>query len=294
MRITSLLSVVGLVAVAGCAPQAEPVGAQPVGAAQAEPVGNQISASATESAKKYSAQGPAFGGESCTETYNGDPTDVDGDTIRDNLNSVTATCTGGGGTANASFSIKDDLVEQVNPALFPWNLTITGHFDVEGTDGVATVTSSADRTTSVHSNASSFGGSDEASVDAEISTANASFSAAESYNWDSTYTQTEAAPFGDGLMSLEGGWSVEADYQEGENEARIYADATVSADAPGLALDDACESHIVGGILRATYDAGAAENDESATVTATLTVTFTGCDAWSTTYSETVNPAGGS
>lgn len=300
MRTTSLLSLVALVAMTGCTPEAEPVGAKPVGAAQAEPVGNAISASTFETAGKYSANGQAFGG-SCTETYSGDSTDADGDTVPDIMNSVVVSnCTDpeSGGVVNASFSVVDDLVEQVNPALYPYNATFDGHFDVSATNANEGVTASiaADQTFSVHQDATSFGGSDSASVVSDFTAPNASFSANEDYAWDSTYTQDTGvgSVFGDGLMSLSGGWNVEMEAQQGEDSATVFAHATVAAQAPGLVLDDACASHVVGGVLTATYDAGASENDESATVTATLTVTFSACDTWTTAYTETVNPGPGS
>ena len=296
MRATSLLSLLALVAVTGCTDKAEPVGAKPVGAAQAEPVGNAISASTFETASKYSANGQAFGGQ-CTETYSGDSTDADGDTVPDIMNSVVVSnCTDAesGGVVNASFSVVDDLVEQVNPALYPFNATFDGHFDVSATNAAegVTVSIAADQTFSVHQGATSFGGSDSASVATDFTAPDASFSADESYAWDSTYTQDTGtgSVFGDGLMSLTGGWNVEMEAHQGDDSATVYANATVAAQAPGLVLDDACPSHVVGGVLTATYDAGAAENDDSATVSATLTVTFSACDSWTTAYTETVNP----
>ena len=289
-RLASLLPVAALFVVTGCKPEAEPDGAQPVGAAQAQPVGNALSASVLESAGRYSPDGAAFGG-SCTVVYDGDSTDVDGDEIPDNGNSVTATnCLSerGDAVANASYSVDDTLVEAA-AAVFPFNFSISGHWDITGTDGETTLSVAADRTITGNSDADSFGGADSASVSADVTAPNAHFSSDESYSWDTEYVH-QGPLFGDGLMSLNGEWNVEMEAEQGEDSAAVYANATVATLGTGLQLSTACASHVVGGTMAATYDAGASENDQSASVTATLTVVFSACDVWTTTYTEAVTP----
>lgn len=282
-------------AVTGCAPAEDEAEPKPVGAAQAQPVGNALSASVRESTARYSSSGAGFGG-SCTVTYVGDETDVDLDGIPDNENSVTASnCESerGDAVANASYSVDDTLVEAAE-ALYPFNFLVTGHWDVTGDDGAGvTLSVAADRTISGNQDADSFGGSDEASVEAEINTPNARFATLESYSWDSEYVQTGAL-FGDGNVTLSGEWNVEMEAEQDEESASVYANATVQTLGDGLQLSSACASHVVGGTMTATYDASANHNEDSGSVSATLTVTFTGCDAHTTAYSETINGGGNS
>lgn len=285
-RLASLLPLAALV-VAGCTPAAEPVSAEPVSAAQAEPAGNALSSSAEDSAGSYSPDGAAaaFGAVTCTVTEDGDGIDVDLDQIPDNGASVTvANCETEerNGVANASYSVADDLVESA-AAAFPFNFTMMGHWDVTAAGGVGPDAVSGridvDRTIAGHQDANSFGGSDAGSVSAALEGVNASVTSDESYAWDTGYTQNGDA-FGDGLMSLNGEWSVEMTYRQGENEARVFANSTVLAVGTGLQLSSTCPTHVVGGTLAATYAAGDGENEFDAT----LNVTWNGCGSAVTTY----------
>lgn len=283
-RITSLLPVAALVLAAGCAPAAEPVSAEPVSAAQAQPVGNALSSTAEDSASSYSEAGAAaaFGAVTCTVTEDADGIDVDQDTIPDNGASVViSNCETEerNGIANASYSVTDDLVEAA-AAMYPFNFTMIGHWDVTATaDAGQTGRVDVDRTISGNHDADSFGGSDAGSVAAELEGPNARVTSEESYAWDTGYTQTGAV-FGDGLMSLSGEWNVEMTYEQGENSARVFANSTVMALGTGLQLSSSCPSHVVGGTLAATYAAG--NNDEE--FDATLNVTWNGCGSSTTTY----------
>lgn len=283
-RLASLLPVVALLVAGGCKPEAEPVGAEPVGAAQAEPVGSALAASTEESARSYSPGGAtAFGTAACTITEENSG-DVDMDGILDNSSVTVTNCETEerNGVMNASFSIVDDLVE-AGAATLPFNFTVAGHFDVTATDGVGpdafTGSVNVDHTVSGNQTSNSIGGSDAGSVAASFEGANASLSSSESYAWDTGYTQTGAV-FGDGLLSLNGTWNVELDYHEGESSASVFANSTVQAVGNGLELSSACATHVIGGSLAATYAAGDGENEFDAT----LTVTWTGCGVSSTTY----------
>ena len=289
-RISGLISLMAVVVVAaGCAPAAEPVGAEPVGAPQAEPVGQALSASAEESAGNYSPPESSFGAVTCTVTEDSDGVDVDLDNLPDNGASVTvANCEAEArdGTMNASYSIQDDLVEAA-AASFPFNFTMQGHFDVTATQGQATGTIAVDRTTSGRQDADSIGGSDAGSVVASLERLDARWTSEESYDWDTDYTQTGAV-FGDGLMSLSGIWDIEMKYEQGDNSARVYANSTVMSLGTGLSLSSACPTHVVGGTLAATYDASNDDEEYSAT----LRVTWTGCGQSSTTYEQSAGTPG--
>ena len=293
MRLLSTAASLSLLAVAvGCAPkeEAEP---KPIGAAQAQPAGNALSASIRESAGRYSPSGVGVGGE-CTVTYEGDNTDVDGDEIPDNVNSVTASnCTSerGDAVANAHYSVDDTVVESA-AALYPFNFEIVGHWDITGNDGAGvTLSVAADRTITGNQDADSFGGSDDASVVAELEGPNYRIATSESYAWDSSYTQTGAV-FGDGLMALDGEWNVEIEAENEDDSAAVYANSTVQTLNDGLQLSSACESHVVGGTLTATYDISASANEESGEASATLTVVFTGCGTHTVSYTETAGTPG--
>ena len=278
-----ILTLAALVTLAGCGPAAEPAGAKPVGPSQAEPAGNALTASAEESAGHYAPGGGALGfGGTCTITATDDGVDADGDEIPDNGASVVMTnCSDDTrqGVVNASYSV-DDTVVEAGPAVYPFNFTLAGAFNVtaEGADGVTGVID-IDREASFHSDANSVGGSDDASVAASLSTANWSISSDEGYAWDTTYTMTTAT-FGDGTLTLEGGWNIEFKYEQGEDEYRAYANSVVSAGA-GLTLSAACPTHVVAGTLNATYEAGETGGDDG---TAALVITWTGCGASNATW----------
>jgi hypothetical protein len=286
-RLTSLLALALLVAATGCKPEAEPVSAEPVSAAQAQPAGNALSSSTEDSASSYSEDGATsgFGTVTCTVTEDADGVDVDADNVPDNGASVTvANCQTDerNGIANASYSVTDDLVES-STAMFPFNFSIIGHWDVTAAGGVGPDAYNGridvDRTIVATSDANSIGGSDEGSVSAELEGPDASVTSVEAYAWDTGYTQTGDL-FGDGLMSLSGEWNVEMTYKQGENEARVFANSAVMAVGTGLQLSSSCPTHVIGGTLAATYAAGDGENEFDAT----LNVTWNGCGSSTTTY----------
>jgi hypothetical protein len=286
-RLTFLLPLAALVVATGCKPEAEPVNAEPVNAAQAQPAGNALSSSAEESASSYSEEGAtAFGGVPCTAVIDeGDGVDVDLDEVPDNGASFSlSNCENEerNGVANASYSVQDDMVESA-AAMFPFNFTIVGHWDVtaSGMDGSDAYNGriDVDRTISMNQSANSVGGSDEGSVSAELEGPNATVTSLEAYGWDTGYTQTGDI-FGDGLMSLSGEWNVEMTYTQGENSARVFANSTVMALGSGLQLSSTCPTHVVGGTLAATYAADDGENEFDAT----LNVTWNGCGTSTTTY----------
>jgi hypothetical protein len=187
----------------------------------------------------------------------------------------------------------DDTLVEAAAAVYPFNFIVAGHWDIAGDDGAGvTLSVAADRTITGNQDADSFGGSDEASVVAELQAPNGRIATSESYAWDSSYTQTGAV-FGDGLVALAGEWNVEMEAEDAEqNTASVYANATVQTLNDGLQLSSACESHVTGGTITATYDASAQSNDESGAASATLTIVFTGCGTHTVTYTEQLGQPG--
>lgn len=291
-RSWSILPVLALVA--GCQAGAQPTGAQPVGAQNAQPVGGSLASSMESSAGSYGPDGGAgflarraFGTAPC-ESATTDVTDVDQDGIPDDPYTLTFTdCTGGtelgAGTLNGTYTLDDTLVE--TPLTYPFNFSIDADVVIEGESERGVGTIEVSHGVLAHQDATSFGTDESGSVSARLEAANgAVWQSNESFDWSGSY-EPGAAVFGDGQLDMSGAWSIEASYTDADgNDYDVFANSTVDTTTP-LQLDVTCATHIVSGAIDATF-----ESSEEGS--ATLTVTWTACGQHTVTFTETPAPAG--